>query len=84
MKYGLSFEKIFHHPPLHIAMYEMLLRTIVKVNKIQNVIAFSLRKVNICSKKYRTFIKFRPKMTIFQRVGIREGGLSLPLAFQYS
>ena len=41
MKYGLSFEKIFHHPPLHIAMYEMLLRTIVKVNKIQNVISFS-------------------------------------------
>ena len=26
---------------------------------------------------------FRPKMAIFWRVGMREGGLPLPLAFQY-
>ena len=26
---------------------------------------------------------FRPKMAIFRRVGMREGGLPLPLAFQY-
>jgi len=26
---------------------------------------------------------FRPKMTIFWRAGMREGGLPLPLAFQY-
>ena len=26
---------------------------------------------------------FRPKMAIFRRAGMREGGLSLPLAFQY-
>ena len=26
---------------------------------------------------------FRPKMAIFQREGIREGGLPLPLAFKY-
>ena len=26
---------------------------------------------------------FRPKMAIFWRAGMREGGLSLPLAFQY-
>ena len=26
---------------------------------------------------------FTPKMAIFQRAGIREGGLPLPLAFQY-
>ena len=26
---------------------------------------------------------FRPKMTIFLRAGMREGGLPLPLAFQY-
>jgi hypothetical protein len=26
---------------------------------------------------------FRPKMAIFRRAGMREGGLPLPLAFQY-
>jgi hypothetical protein len=26
---------------------------------------------------------FRPKMAIFQRAGMRKGGLPLPLAFQY-
>ena len=26
---------------------------------------------------------FRPKMAIFQRAGMREGGLPLPIAFQY-
>ena len=26
---------------------------------------------------------FRPKMTIFRRAGMREGGLPLPLGFQY-
>ena len=26
---------------------------------------------------------FTPKMAIFRRAGIREGGLPLPLAFQY-
>ena len=26
---------------------------------------------------------FRPKMAIFRRAGLREGGLPLPLAFQY-
>ena len=26
---------------------------------------------------------FRPKMAIFRREGMREGGLPLPLAFQY-
>jgi hypothetical protein len=26
---------------------------------------------------------FRPKMAIFRKAGMREGGLPLPLAFQY-
>ena len=33
-------------------------------------------------KSIENFI-FRPKMAIFWRAGMREGGLPLPLAFQY-
>ena len=33
--------------------------------------------------KSRENFVFRPKMAIFRRAGMKEGGLPLPLAFQY-
>ena len=43
-------------------------------------VAYSIQS---CAKKYRKFV-FRPKMAIFWRAGMKEGGLPLPLDFQYA
>ena len=39
---------------------------------------YTLKPVDHCHKPV-----FRPKMAIFRRAGMKEGGLPLPLAFQY-
>ena len=41
-----------------------------------------LRTYSRVQKSIENFV-FRPKMAIFRRAGMREGGLPLPLAFQY-
>ena len=38
--------------------------------------------VQSCAKSIENFV-FRPKMAIFRMAGMREGGLPLPLPFQY-
>ena len=43
---------------------------------------FDLLTYSRVQKSIENFV-FRPKMAIFQRAGMREGGLPLPLAFQY-
>jgi hypothetical protein len=39
--------------------------------------------ITLLPKIFGRFADFRPKMAIFQRAGMREGRLPLPLAFQY-
>ena len=71
-------------------MLRYVLEQIVKVS-VQTLHCFIKLKytrimyLQSCAKKYRKIenLVFRPKMAIFRRTGMREGGLPLPLAFQY-
>ena len=54
-----------------------------RVKNIQNIMNFIYHIIYSRVQKSIENFDFRAKMTIFQRVGMREGGLPLPLAFQY-
>jgi hypothetical protein len=49
------------------------------INAVNEIVELSAH----CSSKFGRFADFRTKMAIFRRAGMKEGGLPLPLAFQY-
>ena len=53
---------------------------------VQNSKSKQIQWVDQCYSRVQKSIEnfyIRPKMTIFRRAGMREGGLPLPLAFEY-
>ena len=65
-------------------LYELqqLFSTMAHVPLKKTCLSFPITTYSRVQKSIENFV-FRPKMAIFRRAGMREGGLPLPLAFQY-